>query len=73
MKHSEMNQPNTELRTNLQNILRMWWQKLADNDKRWRNNHHQVWSANVCHLPKRTETVRDIELDNPSTVLGVIF
>ena len=73
MKHSEMNQPDTELRTNLQNILRTWWQKLADNDTRWRNNHQQDWSLNVFNLLRRTETVRDLELDNPSTVLSILF
>ena len=47
--------------------------KLAENDKRWRNHHQQDWSAKVCHLLKRIETVRDLELDNPSTVLVVLF
>ena len=65
-----MNQPDTELRTNLQNILRTWWQKLADNNKRWRNHHQQDWSANVCHLLKRIETARDLKLYNQSTVFG---
>ena len=68
-----MNQPDTELLTHLQNALRTWWQKLADNDKRWRNHHQQDWSANICHLLKRIETVRNKELDNPTTVLGVLF